>query len=292
MGFIVNMCGRALRRLTPEDRPEGWPWENILRPRLQTGELLASSGKGGEMTGSLGGGMVRLAVLLALSLPALADTQFRVKKMTRDDVPLGKGQCDIRLRIDDEAEVSVRGDTVYLRTISGRDGRDEGSECNEPLPERAVEGFNFEVRDSRGEMVLLAEPSRRNGFSAVVRIRDSEGGEGRYHFRLSWEMQGGGPRSGNEPGPEPGIGRRGSAVSLGSALDACGDAVSERVAGDYRLNDVEILNARIESSPRRNDYIIDGEAVGRRGRSTAIFSYSCRVDSNSGRVLTVDLRRR
>jgi len=56
--------------------------------------------------------------------------------MTRNDVPFGKGQCDIRLQVDDEVEVTLRGDTVFIRTISGRDAFDDGSECNEPVPER------------------------------------------------------------------------------------------------------------------------------------------------------------
>jgi hypothetical protein len=110
--------------------------------------------------------------------------------MVRNDVPPGKGQCDIRLQIDDEVEVTVRGDLVYLKTIKGRDGRDDGSECNEPLPNHPVADFNFEVKDSRGEIRLIAEPSRRTDFQAVVRIRDSDSGEGRYHFRLSWRITG------------------------------------------------------------------------------------------------------
>jgi hypothetical protein len=111
--------------------------------------------------------------------------------MTRTDVPLGKGQCDIRLQVDGEAEVSLRGDRVFVRTISGRDARDDGSECNEPLPGRNLDGFNFSVRDSRGDIALLSEPNGRNGYRAVVRIRDSQGGEGRYHFRIEWRMTGG-----------------------------------------------------------------------------------------------------
>src|SRR3990167_7162464 len=169
-------------------------------------------GNGGSMTSHLPRLAATLALLALVSWPALADTQFRARRMTRGDVPLGKGQCDIRLRIDGEAEVSVRGDMVYLRTVNGRDGRDEGSECNEPLPDRLVEGFGFEVRDRRGDIVLLSEPSRRNGFRAVVRIRDNEGGEGRYHFRLSWQMDGGRDPFGSGPGPgygsDPGDSRR------------------------------------------------------------------------------------
>jgi len=133
-------------------------------------------------------GMVVLA--LSAALPAVADTQFRIRKMNRDDVPLGKGQCDIRLQVDGEVEVSVRRDSVFIRTISGRDAYDDGSECNAPLPDRDVGGVGFEVKDSRNEIRLLAEPSRRNDFAAIVRIRDSSGGQGRYHFRLSWQMTG------------------------------------------------------------------------------------------------------
>jgi hypothetical protein len=144
--------------------------------------------------------------LLALcaALPALADTQFRIRRMSRDDVPPGKGQCDIRLQVDNEVEVSVRRDMVMIHTIAGRDARDDGSECNAPLPDRNIEGFNFQVMDSRNEIRLVAEPSRRNDFTAIVHIRDSAGGEGRYHFRLSWVMGGrGGPteeRRGGGPG--------------------------------------------------------------------------------------------
>ena len=135
---------------------------------------------------------MRLSTLLVLAaaLPALADTRFQIRRMTRNDVPLGKGQCDIRLQVDNEVEVHVRGDGVTIRTRAGQGARDDGSECNAPLPNRDVEGFNFEVLDSRNDIRLLAEPSRRNDFAAIVRIRDGSGGFGRYHFRLTWAQTG------------------------------------------------------------------------------------------------------
>src|ERR1039457_5386756 len=97
-------------------------------------------------------GRVGAAILmLCAALPALADTRFQARRMTRDDVPLGKGQCDIRLQVDNEVEVSVRGDVVTIRTLAGRDARDDGSECNAPLPDRDIVGFNFQVIESRNE---------------------------------------------------------------------------------------------------------------------------------------------
>jgi hypothetical protein len=142
-------------------------------------------------------GMVLSA--LSAAIPAMADTQFRIRRMTRDDVPVGKGQCDIRLQVDGEVEVSVRRDSVLIRTISGRDAFDDGSECNAPLPDRDVGAIRFDVLDSRNDIRLLSEPSRRNDFAAIVRIRDRSGGQGRYHFRLSWQMTGSDYR-GDRPG--------------------------------------------------------------------------------------------
>lgn len=110
--------------------------------------------------------------------------------MTRNDVPPGKGQCDIRLQVDNEIEVAVHRQMVSIRTLSGQEPRDDGSECNAPLPDRDIQGFNFEVKESRNEIRLIAEPNRRNDFTAVVHIRDSASGFGRYHFRLSWAMAG------------------------------------------------------------------------------------------------------
>jgi len=125
--------------------------------------------------------------------------------MNRNDVPMGKGQCDIRLQVDDQVEVAVRRDMVSVRTLSGQEPRNDGSECNAPLPDRDFQGFNLEVMDSRNEIRLMEPPSRRNDFTAIVRIRDSAGGFGRYHFRLSW-MMGGGPTP--IPTPTPDFGRR------------------------------------------------------------------------------------
>jgi hypothetical protein len=152
---------------------------------------------------------------LLLVAPVMADTQFRVRRMTRNDVPFGKGQCDIRLQVDDEVEVTLRGDSVFIRTISGRDAYDDGSECNEAVPERGWQGFGFEVKDSRGDIRLLEEPSPRNGHAAVVRIRDSAGGMGRYHFRITWAIGGGGPRGNEPPLPPPAVIRPGGGGRTG-----------------------------------------------------------------------------
>jgi hypothetical protein len=225
--------------------------------------------------------------------PALADTQFRVRQMTRNDIPLGKGQCDIRLFVDGESEVSVRGDMVYIRTVSGRDARDEGSECNEPLPAENLQDFRFEVGEGRGELRLLSPPSRNSNFAAVVRIRDSQGGEGRYQFRLSWAMtgayQGGGcdmrpgPRD-DRPGPRGDMGQ----PDQGRGRPGWNDSVEYRGrgSGQYARNN------------ERRRQLYDAEvSVGRDGRVRVRFETSYggplafmgSITAFNGNVLTADV---
>ena len=60
--------------------------------------------------------MKTMCLLMLCSLvPAVANTRFQPRRMTRGDVPAGKGQCDIRLQVDGEVEVTVRGDRVDVR---------------------------------------------------------------------------------------------------------------------------------------------------------------------------------
>jgi hypothetical protein len=134
--------------------------------------------------------MVLTALVAVLALPAFADTRFSVRRMPRNDAPPGRGQCDIRLQVDDQVEVAVSSDQVFVRTLSGQDARDDGSECNAPMPGGDVPGFNFEVKERRGDINLVEGPSRRNGGRAILRIHDGPGGFGRYIFRLSWAMEG------------------------------------------------------------------------------------------------------
>lgn len=186
--------------------------------------------------------------------------------MTRGDVPSGKGQCDIRLQVDDQVEVSVRGDTVSLRTLSGREARDDGSECNLALPNREIRGFTFEVKDRRNEIRLVQAPDARNNFTAVVRIHDTDGGYGRYHFRLSW-IDGAGP--GPDPAHPPGDGFVWNNVTHYGGRGA-GTAVYDD-ADVRRLSEVGLDldrtgHARVTlSGERGKTVVLNGMLIGREG---------------------------
>ncbi len=190
---------------------------------------------------------LRAILFLCAALPALADTRFQVRRMTRDDVPAGKGQCDIRLQVDGQVEVTVRGDLVVVKTLSGRDATDDGSECNASLPEKEPAGFHFQDVEHRGEMRLTAEPARRNDFAAMVAIRDSAGGYGRYHFRLSWTIPVASSRGSGGPPPrsDADLSRApaGSGFSWNNSVSYKGSGrglATINDSGDMRLGDVNV----------------------------------------------------
>jgi hypothetical protein len=54
-----------------------------------------------------------------------------------------------------------------------------------PLPEREIR-VSLEDAQGRGDVQLIDQPSQQNGYTARVRIRDSQPAAGEYTFSLFW----------------------------------------------------------------------------------------------------------
>ncbi len=119
-----------------------------------------------------------------------ADTRFPLRRLERNDAPPGRGQCVLRLQVDNQVEIVLDREQAFVRTLAGQDARDEGSGCSAMLPGVEVAGFNFEVLEKRGDVQLVEPPSRRNGGKVIIRVRDGQGGFGRYILRVSWALEG------------------------------------------------------------------------------------------------------
>ncbi len=88
--------------------------------------------------------------------------------------------------VDDEIVIMIQGSRAAVRIVTGESVRDENVSFDSPLP-RQERRMNLRKLNGRGSVDLLEEPSRRNGFSAVVRIRDKKSGTDDYAFELRWE---------------------------------------------------------------------------------------------------------
>lgn len=98
-------------------------------------------------------------------------------------------KCRIEVVVDGAADVSIRGDSAELRTLSGQTAEWRRFICSAPMPMNPA-GFRFTGIDGRGRQTLVREPGR--GGTAVIRIEDSKGGREGYTFDIEWRGDAGG----------------------------------------------------------------------------------------------------
>ena len=116
------------------------------------------------------------------------------------------GKCTVDLVVDAVVDVEIRGDTAYLRSLSGQPARGRRFECTGPIPARPG-NFHFDPQEGRGRQSLIRDP--RDGGPIVVRIEDPQGGSEGYKFDFYWDAVAGIPdRGGYDRGQ--GYGREGS----------------------------------------------------------------------------------
>jgi hypothetical protein len=117
------------------------------------------------------------------------DIQLRARQLPGWDARAREGRCEIRVWVDNRAEVRMRGDQVFVRTLEGSKGRDEGSECSQPLPYNSVRDFKIRQTAGRNQVALAQEPGRMNNYTALISIEDRQGGGDTYAFEVSWHAE-------------------------------------------------------------------------------------------------------
>jgi hypothetical protein len=86
--------------------------------------------------------------------------------------------------VDDTATIRIRQRDV--RTNANRNGISNARyDVNGRLPQVPVRvSLNREA--GRGDIRIVEQPSARNNYTAVIRIKDNQAGKGRYAFNLQW----------------------------------------------------------------------------------------------------------
>jgi hypothetical protein len=100
------------------------------------------------------------------------------------------GSCEVRVLVDNVAEVGLRGERVFVRTLQGAPARDEGTVCTAPLPRTGATNFRVRGMEGRGSAQLVEQPNSQNGYVAVIRIEDSQPGAAEYRLRVDWHAEG------------------------------------------------------------------------------------------------------
>jgi len=224
------------------------------------------------------------------------------------------GKCTIEVRVDDVAEVEVRGTTGYLRTLAGQPAEWKRFVCNAPFPTGGMQEFKFKGIDGRGRVDLRRDP-RDNRGAAVIYIVDNKGGSEGYTFDLEWKggyldsnpgrggNRGGYNNSNNNRGNSGGGGFFGNNSGNGgrsggffddggstmqNSLRSCQSEISNRLGRDGYSN-IGYTSGALSDRPGKTDWISGGGRAYRSGTAYD-FEYACQMDMNRSQVKRVDYR--
>jgi hypothetical protein len=190
------------------------------------------------------------------------------------------GECEIRVTVDNQVNVELRWDRLRLATVAGTAGRDRGSICNAPLQQSGVTNVQFQRIEGRGQMNLIESPNANNGWAAIVRIVDRNGGEGNYAYRLSWQWDGTRPQTSQDDQSWRRGGARGR--NVGSAQRSCRQALASRLKSEWGA-----LVENYDNGSRGQvdaNAAITGRANIRAGNDRRQIDYQCYVNPNSNQV--------
>jgi hypothetical protein len=224
-----------------------------------------------------------------------------------------RGKCTIEVVVDGAAQVEIRGTTATLRGQNGRQPQWRRFECTGAMPSNPA-NFRFQGIDGRGRQDLVRDP--RNGGVAVVQIEDRQGGSEGYTFDIMWDSRGDYSwyqQGQQRPQARPDEGHRnegangwgappyrpnyreseyyrkwGHGFGTDEAIRDCRNAVYDRASQRFRTRDIHFLSTRIDDNPGRNDWVI-GRIDVHPDRRGEVYSFSCSVDFNSGRVRSADI---
>jgi len=214
------------------------------------------------------------------------EVQMRARQQPGWDVRTREGRCEIRVWVDNRAEVRMRGDSIFVRTLEGSKGRDEGSSCSQPIPYNSVRGFQIHQTAGRNRVALAQEPSRMNNYTAMIAIDDPQGGGDDYAFEVSWQAE-----------------TEVTAAPFFDTVRACQDTVRARFQGENGRgsyidfnNFADRLgqdpgpgrNAERYQGPGRNrgQESIQGRGSARNVSESRDLTYSCVIDTREGQVVS------
>jgi len=88
--------------------------------------------------------------------------------------------------VDDQAEITIRGDRADTRTISGNAVQNvRVGSLRSGLPNADVQ-VSVSQSQGRGQAWVVQQPNAQNGYTAIIRVRDPQAGASYYNLNVSW----------------------------------------------------------------------------------------------------------
>ncbi len=216
-----------------------------------------------------------IAAVLFLSAGfAQSEIQLRVRQQPGWDPRAREGRCEVRVWVDHQAELRIRGDGIFVRTVEGARSYDEGSACSQPLPYNSIRDFRLSQTAGRNRVALVQEPNRMNNYTALLSINDEQGGGDHYAFEVTWGSEGDRP---NAPAP------------FFDDVRACQDSVRQRfLSRNGRGSYVDFEGSADRQNQGQGREFIRGRGAAKNWNESRDLTYSCVIDTRSGQVQSGD----
>jgi len=211
--------------------------------------------------------LITFITVIAMARPGAA--QVFERRASVDGNP-NEGKCTVQVVVDGAADVEIRGGNATLRTVAGSPSGWQRFDCTGIMPNSPAH-FRFQAIEGRGRAELVRSPGE--GEPAVVRIEDPQPGASVYSFNIFWSPTG--------------MGAERTEFTRAEAMQLCRDSVQDHVARQG-YHDLDFRSTNTEQRPGRNEWIY-GSLHGFRGGVGNSFDFSCRVDLNSGDLLSLDV---
>ncbi len=168
--------------------------------------------------------------------------------------------------VDDDTRIYIRGGAVQSQIVSGSSTRVRTDvDRDNALPRR--DGLvRVQLLDGRGRVHVIQQPSARNNYTAIVRVKDAQGGADRYRFAVYFDPT---DRGGvwNDVGGDVGSGYGARALHWAGSVD--GDLRIELRGGQVFYDVVSgaspqnVRTSTAGQSMRRQGYLAVAQRQGR-----------------------------
>ena len=141
------------------------------------------------------GSVLRVASVAAIPLAALAiSAPANAQRSTQRELFEWRGN------VDQEIRVQMQGGRTSVMAMGPREmTRYDNTRAMSAVP--PVDGYvTVQMREGRGRADVIEQPTAQNGYTTVVRIRDTQGGAGAYDVAAFWQPDGNYGRYGNYGG--------------------------------------------------------------------------------------------
>jgi len=88
--------------------------------------------------------------------------------------------------VDADVQLSVRKTRLFTKTLGGKTYSNGIYSFSSSLPKQNRIRVGVRIKKGRGEAHVIQQPDQTNNFTAIVEIRDSEGGAKPYSLEIYW----------------------------------------------------------------------------------------------------------